>query len=191
METSDFAGLVAKIYQSKRELFTAAALRDMAGEPPQATFFSMLKRLTARNILQKLERDKYRLVGGHVHDFRLANFLYEPSYVSLETALNFYGVLSQFPYEIASATPKKTAVKTIDGKTFRYFRLQKPLFWGYELAGGFLIAQPEKALLDLLYLASKGLAVARADELDLSKLNKTRFKSYLKRFPPMKTGGIF
>lgn len=187
METSISAVLVKKIYQSNLELFTTKTLRDMLGaNVPQATFFSMLNRLTRQNILQKLERDKYLRVGGHVHDFRIANFLYEPSYVSLEAALNFHGVLSQFPYEIASMTTRKPVTKTIDEKTYRYARIKKTFFWGYEPAQGFLIAQPEKALLDLLYLMSKGLAIVHTDELDTSKLDRARFDLYAKKFPPMK-----
>lgn len=187
METSVSAVLVKQIYQSNLELFTTKTLRDMLGaNVPQATFFSMLNRLTRQNILQKLERDKYLRVGGHAHDFRIANFLYEPSYVSLEAALNFHGVLSQFPYEIASMTTRKPVTKTIDEKTYRYARIKKPLFWGYESVQGFLIAQPEKALLDLLYLMSKGLAIVHTDELDTSKLDRNRFDLYAKKFPPMK-----
>ena len=87
-----------EIYQSKLDLFTTKTLRDISGDLPQATFFSLLSRLTRQNILQKLERDKYMLVGGRAHDFHIANFLYEPSYVSLEAALNFHSVLAQFPY---------------------------------------------------------------------------------------------
>jgi len=187
METSSFAVLTQKLYQSKLDLFTTKTLRDMLGSSvAEATFFAALNRLTRRNILRKLERDKYILAGGHVHDFCLANFLYEPSYVSLEVALNFHGVLSQFPYEIASITTRKPVTKKIDAKTYRYVRIKRSLFWGYELMDGFLIAHPEKALLDLLYLMSKGLAIVHTDELDTSKLNATRFTAYVKKFPAMK-----
>jgi predicted transcriptional regulator of viral defense system len=187
MKTYNYAMLVKKIYQSKLELFTTKTLRDLLGVTvPQATFFSMLVRLTSQNILRKLERDKYILVGGHAHDFSVANFLYEPSYISLDAALNFHGVLSQFPYEIASMTTRKPVTKTIDEKTYRYVRIKRSLFWGYESVQGFLIAHPEKALLDLLYLMSKGLAIVHTDELDTSKLDKARFTLYAKKFPPMK-----
>jgi predicted transcriptional regulator of viral defense system len=187
METSAFTPLVGRIYQSKLELFTTKTLRDLAGEhTPQATFFSKLSRLTGANILQKLERDKYMLVGARVHDFRIANFLYEPSYVSLEAALNFHGILPQFPFEVASSTIRKSVTKTVNGRIYRYVRIKKTLFWGYEVIQDFLIAHPEKALLDLLYLKSKGLALVHMDELDVSKLDKARFAAYAKKFPPMK-----
>lgn len=187
METSNFAALVSRIYQSNLGLFTTKTLRDMVGEDvPQATFFSMLGRLTDSRILQRLERDKYVLADARIHDFRIANFLYEPSYVSLEAALNFHGILPQFPYEIASMTTRKSVTKTINDRVYRYVRIKKTLFWGYETIQSFLIAQPEKALLDLLYLKSKGLALIHTNELDLSKLNRERFASYTKTFPPMK-----
>ncbi|MCK6538674.1 MAG: hypothetical protein L6Q26_01340 [Anaerolineales bacterium] len=187
METSNFPTLVSQIYQSNLDLFTTKTLRDMMGENvPQATFFSMLGRLVKGKILQRLERDKYMLMGARIHDFRIANFLYEPSYVSLEAALNFHGVLSQFPYETASMTTRKPVTKIINGRTYRYVRIKTTLFWGYETIQRFLIAQPEKALLDLLYLKSKGLARIHIDELDLSKLDKVRFASYSKKFPPIK-----
>lgn len=187
METSNSAVLVKAIYQSNLELFTTKTLRDLLGSNiPQATFFSMLARLTRQNVLRKLERDKYMLVGGRAHDFRIANFLYEPSYISLEAALNFHGFLSQFPYEVASMTIRKPVTKTVDEKTYRYARIKRSLFWGYEPIQGFLIAQSEKALLDLLYLASKGLAILHTDELDTAKLDKARFIFYAKKFPSMK-----
>jgi len=187
METYNLIALTKKLYESPLALFTTKTLRDLSGvNVPQATFFSLLSRLTRQNILQKLERDKYLLAGGRVHDFNIANFLYEPSYVSLEAALNFHGVLSQFPYEIASITPRKSVTKMLNGKTYRYVRIKKTLFWGYEPLQGFLIAQPEKALLDLLYLQSKGLAIAHTDEMDTSKLDQTRLAAYTEQFPAMK-----
>lgn len=187
METYTLTTFTKKLYKSPLALFTTKTLRDMSGtDLPQATFFSLLSRLTREKILEKIERNKYMLAGAGVHDFCIANFLYEPSYVSLEAALNFHGILAQFPYEMASITPRKPVTKTLNGKTYRYVRIKQTLFWGYAPLSGFLIAQPEKALLDLLYLQSKGLASARTDEMDLSKLDKPRLAAYTKRFPAMK-----
>lgn len=187
METSNLTAITKKLYESPLALFTTKTLRDLSGaDVSAAAFFSILSRLTKRHILQKIERDKYMLAEGRLHDFNIANFLYEPSYVSLESALNFHGALSQFPYEIASITPRKPVTKTSNGKTFRYVKIKPTLFWGYETKHGFLLAQPEKALLDLLYLQSKGLAIIHLDELDWSRLDKARLSEWAKWFPPMK-----
>lgn len=187
METSNLATPIQKIYQSKLNLFTTKTLRDILGiNIPNITFFTTVARLTRQNVLNKLERDKYILADAYVNSFQIANFLYTPSYISVFTALNFYGVVSQFPYEMTSITTKKPVTKIIDDVAYRYVRMKKNLFWGYELKEGFLIAQPEKALLDALYLMSKGLAVVHIDELDLSNLDKKRFNVYKKEFPAMK-----
>jgi len=187
MGTYNLAIATKALYESRLTLFTTKTLRDIFGVAlPQSTFFSLLSRLGREKVLQKIERDKYMLAGGRVHDFSLANFLYEPSYISLETALNFYGILPQFPYEIASVTPKKPTTKTLNGKTYRYVRLKQTLFWGYDAEPGFLIAHPEKALLDLLYLQAKGLSRVHLDEIDISKLDSARLEAYAKRFPALK-----
>jgi predicted transcriptional regulator of viral defense system len=187
METSDLTTPIQKIYQSKLNLFTTKTLRDILGvNMPQITFFTTLARLTRQNVLRKLERDKYILTDSTASSFQIGNFLYTPSYISLFTALNFYGVVSQFPYEISSITTKKPVTKIIDNVAYRYVRIKQSLFWGYELSEGVLIAQPEKALLDALYLMSKGLVVVHIDELDLSNLDKKRFNLYKNKFPAMK-----
>lgn len=187
MATYNLAMASRVLYESRLVLFTTKTLRDLFGSDlPQATFFSLLARLVRAGALRRLERDKYMLFSGAAHDFQIANFLYEPSCVSLETALNFHGLLPQFPYEIASVTPRKPVIKTLEGKTYRYVHLKQSLFWGYDAVAGFLIAHPEKALLDLLYLQSKGLARVDMDEMDFSKLDRARFNAYAARFPPLK-----
>ena len=50
------------------------------------------------------------------NDFLLANFLYQPSYISLESALSFFGIVTGFAYQITSLTTKKTnTLKTEPG----------------------------------------------------------------------------
>lgn len=187
METYRKAKITKILYDCGKTYFTTKMLSDiLAKDSPESSFFSILAGLQKDTVLEKIERNTYVLTGGRVHTFALANFLYEPSYVSLETALNYYGILPQFPYETASITPRKSITKIIKEKAYRYVHLKKSLYWGYDLVENFLIAQPEKALLDLLYLSSKGLATAHMDEFDTERVNRKRFKEYARRFPPMK-----
>lgn len=183
MERYDLALLTKKIYDSGLSFFTLNTLKSLLEIKRESTNFNILQRLVANGVLQKIERNKYLLPGAKINDFSLANFIYQPSYISFESALNFRGILSQFPYEVTSATGKKTAAKTIDGKTFSYIHLKKTLFWGYEKKNDFLIAFPEKALLDQLYLASKGLKKANIDEYDLTLIDWRKLGEYLKKFP--------
>lgn len=92
-------------------------------------------------------------------DFALyfANRIYRPSYVSLHTALAFYGMIPEAVIQITSVTSLKTISFTNDFGEYGYKSVKEELMFGYDLkpiADGrtFQLARPEKALLDLLYL---------------------------------------
>lgn len=186
METYNLAVLTKRLYESGLFFFSSKTLRDILEIKNETVFFRIINRLLKSGVLQKIERDKYLLKGARFSDFALANFLYYPSYVSFESALNFHGLLSQFPQETTSVTTKKTIRKIVEGKVFSYNHLQKKLFWGYKKKDDFLIAIPEKALLDQLYLAGRGFKMINLDEMDFSVLNKARLKQYFQLFPKSK-----
>ncbi|MFW5702849.1 MAG: type IV toxin-antitoxin system AbiEi family antitoxin domain-containing protein, partial [Candidatus Dojkabacteria bacterium] len=60
-----------------------------------------------QKVLIQLEKGKYQIAGRSPSDFAIAQFLYSPSYISFETALNYHGILPQFPHEITSATMRR------------------------------------------------------------------------------------
>jgi predicted transcriptional regulator of viral defense system len=92
-------------------------------------------------------------------DFALwfANRIYRPSYISLHTALSFYGMIPESVVQISSVSPLKTASFLNTVATYSYKSLKKDLMFGY-ITKPFsdkrttVIATPEKAILDLLYL---------------------------------------
>lgn len=86
-----------------------------------------------------------------------ANRIYRPSYVSLHTALSFYGMIPEAVMQITSVTTLKTISFSNDFGEYGYKSIKPDLFFGYELkpileGQAFQLARPEKALLDLLYL---------------------------------------
>lgn len=183
MESLNFATVVKKIYESDLYFFTTKTLKDIIGVKKESTFFKYIKALVKDNILSKIERDKYILKKGKFSDFEMANFLVYPSYISFESALNFWGVLSQFPYEITSATQKKTKIKKYQEKIFSYTHIDKRLFFGYQKINNFLIADKEKGLLDEIYLASKGIKNINFEELNLKDFRITILKKYFNFYP--------
>lgn len=186
MERYSLAILTKKIYDSNFLFFTFKMLRDVLDVKKEATLFSIIRKLLKAKVLIKLEKDKYLLKGAKINDFSLANLIYQPSYISFESALNFYGILSQFPYEVSSATAKKTIKKVFQSKLFVYTHIKKDLFFGYEKKSDFIIAFPEKALLDQLYLSSKGYKKLNLDEYNLANLDILRLKNYLEKYPQTK-----
>lgn len=183
METLNMADATNRLFQSNLSLFTLKTLRDILLLRSQDTLYLYIRKLIGLGVLTKLERGVYALSARPPNDFCIANTIHRPSYVSFETALNVHGILSQFPYEITSATTGKPIQKNIQGKLYTYSRVQPVLFFGYEKTNGFLMATPEKALLDQAYFAARGLRQFPIDEYDLSWINKTRLTAYLSSLP--------
>jgi predicted transcriptional regulator of viral defense system len=179
------------LYQSGFKLYRLKTLRDVLGITPEVSFKNVVKRLIKAEVIRHIERDKYLLEDSQISDWELANFMYQPSYVSFESALNHYGILSQFPQAVTSATPKKTVDKQVDGQLLTYSHLSPSLYWGYSKHDNVLVAEPEKALLDQLYLHSKGLKQFNHQEYDLAGIDRQLLQHYWQRFPQnMKTSKI-
>ena len=89
--------------------------------------------------------------------YYFANRIYKPSYISLHTALSFYGIIPESVVQITSVTSLKTAVFKNDFGEYSYKSVKNNLMFGYDLKQHsnntvLKFAKPEKALLDLLYL---------------------------------------
>jgi predicted transcriptional regulator of viral defense system len=122
---------------------------------------NQLTRWTAAGKLIRLKRGLYTLC----EDRRrvplplgwLANTIYSPSYVSLQYALSRYDLIPERVGEITSVTTLKTAAFKNPLGFFRFRHVAPSLFFGFEETrdeSGYplLIATPEKAILDTIYL---------------------------------------
>lgn len=86
-----------------------------------------------------------------------ANRIYRPSYVSLHTAMAFYGMIPEAVVQVTSVTSLKTASFNNDFGEYVYKSIHQKLMFGYDLKPvadrwTLQLASPEKALIDLLYL---------------------------------------
>jgi predicted transcriptional regulator of viral defense system len=122
----------------------------------------------------------------------IANKLFEPSYLSLESALRYYNLIPEVVFLTTSITTRKTKlIKTAAGN-FQYRAIKEKLFFGYRIINlngvAYKIAEPEKALLDFLYLRSdlktaEDFAELRINEDDYRKIiNQAKLKEYLEIF---------
>ena len=91
-------------------------------------------------------------------------------------------VLSHFPMVVTSVTVNKSVQKIIREQLFVYTKFTKEYYWGFDKLDSYLIAEPEKALIDQLYLASKGIKSFGIDEYDLERINRGVFNDYLRKF---------
>lgn len=116
-----------------------------------------------------------------IYEPYLAALLKKPSYISMEKALEYHGLIPEGVPVCTCLTTKRPA--KFVGKTgvFTYRHIKKELFWGYESSEvkgqtGF-IATPEKALLDLVYFRGMMIDKAWLEELRLQQVNKLDLKT--------------
>ncbi|OGM27001.1 hypothetical protein A3D00_01870 [Candidatus Woesebacteria bacterium RIFCSPHIGHO2_02_FULL_38_9] len=174
--------LIRKLRSLDRGFFTVSDLEKIFGygrEILKVTIYRLVK----EGILIRLKRGVYQLEFNPVNVEKIANQIYYPSYLSFEGALSRYGILSQIPYTQTFATPRKSKKMIIMGIEAEFTQIKKELYYGFRYDGGIYIAEPEKALLDQLYLASRGLRGENIDEYDYTAINIKKFKYYSEKFP--------
>jgi len=103
----------------------------------------------------------------------IANELYAPSYVSLEYALNLYGLIPEKVTWVTSVTTKKTARFSNELGEYVYQHVKPGAFRGFQSIkdkDGFsaFIAEPEKAVVDFLYLNLKRFTPGDKDVFEQS-----------------------
>lgn len=173
---------IKKLQTLNRGFFTTADLEKITLLKRNSLKVS-LHRLVKKGVLVRLKRGIYQLSLNAVDVNKIANQLYYPSYLSFETALSRYGIVSQIPYTQTFATTRKSKKITVWNTEVEFTQLKKELYFGYKLESGVYIAEPEKALLDLLYIVSRGKRMMHIKELDLKNIQKNKLNEYAKRFP--------
>ena len=124
--------------------------------------------------------------------FKIANRIYSPSYISLESALSHYHLIPESVYGITSISTRKTYRFTTSIGGFVYRALKPALFFGYDLIkfeGKYLkMASMEKALLDYFYLhpdieTEQGFDSLRINqEMFFNQINHSKFMNFLGKF---------
>jgi predicted transcriptional regulator of viral defense system len=147
---------INKIYSTKQKFFTTKDLKDTLEIENRRTFEQTIKRLEEENILTKIERGKYLKTNSNYQKFEIAQFIYNPSYISFETALSYHNLINQLPFEITCATPKRGVEKEFEEQIYSYLHMQKELYIGFTKEDGYLIALPEKAIFDQIYMSITG-----------------------------------
>ncbi|MCD6096832.1 hypothetical protein J7J60_00610 [bacterium] len=140
-----------------------------------------LNRLVKDKKLIRITRGVYTININKVDWQSLAVEIYYPSYLSFEWALSYYNIMSQKPIHLTLATINRSKTIKTSQRNLIYHHLQERMFWGYKKEANYLVATPEKALLDQAYLSLNGYAKFDIEEMNLEGLNKKRLKTYLKR----------
>jgi len=179
MKTID---IMMEISRSSRRIFSTADIAKFIGSNNANTVYKTAGRLIEHQILQPLNKGLYIAVENPPDLFEIANALYVPSYVSLESALYRYGVIAQSPYIVTSVSVNKSRKKTALNHEFDYVHLVHKYFFGFIRDRHILIATREKALLDLLYLVAKKSRSLNLDSIDWRAINRKDLKTQLRKY---------
>lgn len=161
----------------------------LAGESDPADVRRQLSRWTEAGKLFQLRRGLYTLAPPfqqvRPHPFLVANRMVRGSYVSLQSALAYHGLIPEHVPVTTSVGPGRGHRWTTPLGTFVFHHLKRELLTGsrwIQLSPGqsAFIAPPEKALLDLVYLVPgadraeylEQLRLQHLDQLDVAELDR-------------------
>lgn len=133
------------------------SLKDIEKEFPR--FYNhRLVEWQKQGYIKKIIRGFYILSDLEINEltsFSIANKIYEPSYISLESALRHYNFIPEQTFAVTSISTRKTNKFKTKTDVFVYSNIKPSLFFGYEIMRfknfTFKIADREKAILDYLY----------------------------------------
>ena len=190
MRKQSILGFIKKM---ARPVFTTAELSAVSGKSLSATV-QALNYLQEQGAVLKIYRGIWtEATDKPLSPYGIIPFLFprHRAYVSFISALHFYGIIEQIPQVITLASTART--KTIVTKlgTFSVHQITPSFFDGfgwYNDKGDFLIAEPEKALVDCLYLAGyKKRQFANFPELRFPKtFSFKKAKEWIKKIPNSK-----
>jgi len=190
-----YIDLISKLNKNNLIIFSLRDIENLFPEENLKTLKNNLGRWVQKKLLDRLRRNLYELTGpglkSNIPDVFVANKLYAPSYVSLETALSIYSLIPDIAFNVTSLSTLPTRIFKNEYGSFYYRSLQKKAFTGYRLMQyeGFkiLIADKEKALVDFIYFSlrqrrSLNFEEERFEKDLISKLDWNRVLKYGKLF---------
>lgn len=181
-------------FQNQFSIYPIFSLQDVRKVFSEFSY-RQLDRWEKKGYLKKVKRGFYCFGIQEVDQnflFYTANKIYAPSYVSLEMALKHYGLIPEEIFQITSVGTKKTTNFETSVGNFSYSQIKPSLYFGYQLLDfgkqKMLIAEPEKAILDYLYIHPKlrtsadffGMRI-NVDEFR-THVNLDKFQQYLEAF---------
>ena len=191
----DYNALSLVLRSHKICLFTLGDLKNLFPREKEKAIRNNLTRWLSKEYFVRLKRDLYEFVERgrelKIPDLHVANRLYEPSYVSLETALSIYSIIPEIAAGVTSVTTRPTRTFKNKYGPFFYRSCKGEAFTGYSLMlyEGFKvhIADKEKSVVDFLYYRlrlshSLDFAEERFNKKILKKLNWRKAFRYARLF---------
>jgi predicted transcriptional regulator of viral defense system len=178
-----------KKYKEKK-LFSFTDILQLTEEDKSKVYVE-LSRLVKSGIIDRIAKNWYENPFSPPSKEEIAMILRYPSYLSMEYALSKQDILSQTVYTLTLVTTKLPYIYKTNRAIYEYHQIKRNLFWGYKKEGNVLLAEPEKALLDLIYIryakrrgSNINMAKSMLDDMDLEEIDFEKLHIYSKNFPP-------
>jgi len=185
-----FKEVFTTLTQNKYYVFSYGELLSFFPSARKNTLKQALYRWRKNGWIEPLKKGMYAVAYPHrldIPDLFIANRLYAPSYVSLETALSHYSIIPEVAMAVTSVTTKPSRRMRNSRGLFIYRSVKEKCFNGYHLekVNGYdiAIAEPEKALADYLYFKTyrnkkTDIRGERLDKNIIAGLNRKKIKDY-------------
>ncbi len=165
-----------------KPLFSTAFLT--VGRNSQAAVQLQLSRWTKAGKIIKLRRGLYMLSNPYrkidPHSFLISNYMKPASYISLQSALSYYGMIPEHVPVITAVTTQRPEFIQTEMGVYMYKHIKNDLFSDFvyrKVVGdqSVFIATPEKCLIDLIYMTSDGDNLSFLSELRLQNTEILNF----------------
>ncbi len=173
---------------SIKKIFSLNDLKVLTGENT-STISVQLSRLSRSGLVENPIKGWYTNPFNIPDPEELSMVLRAPCYLSMEYALSRHGILSQDVHTYTMVTTKLPHTYRSDDDIFEYHQIKRSLFWGFKIEGTVQVAEPEKALLDLIYVritrnrdAKENAILSLIDDMYIEELDGKKALDLSKRF---------
>jgi len=173
---------ITKFYFGYEELARALGISIDSARVTASRYVKM-------GLLVRIKRNLYVLedvwrTATREQKFMVANLGETPSYISLMTALEYYGISTQMQRDyFQSIAIQRTKTISVLDTVFQYMKISPEFYFGFEKRENYFIADPEKALLDAVYLASFGRFVIDLPSIDTDRIDMNKLEEMSRAYP--------
>jgi predicted transcriptional regulator of viral defense system len=149
----------------------------------------LCSRYVKNGLMVRIKKDIYVLAEKFENlrfdeQLRLANIIQVPSYISLNTALSYYGITTQIQQNyIESISLKRSDHRLVNSYEFTFRKIAHPLYKDFVKQDFVFIATPEKAMADAIYFVSMGRYAIDFSAIDFSAFDPEVITNILAYFP--------
>lgn len=174
--------LLSKFKQFEKPFYTFSDLQVLLGLGKLSANKRIID-LVRQGFMIKLGRNIFVPSFWDFNIINIANYLNQPAYLSFESALKIHGIYDDDDGVITFASSMNFVDREIGGKKIIWSKISPKLFWGFQKSGNIMIASPEKAFADLIYMLSFGKGKISKELIDSTKLDKEKLKLILEKYP--------